>query len=63
MDADVQNFVDVINNISDDMCKKHRQSLHELMWLKKNYERYLKRRAHYAFHDISESEGLPKPEI
>jgi len=47
IDDDIQNFFHTVNKIGIDMDKAHRRKLQELAWLKKNYARYLERRALY----------------
>ena len=49
IDEDIQNFFDTVNNIAKDMDNNHRRQLKELAWVKKNYARYLERRAIYLY--------------
>eukprot|EP00795_Rhopilema_esculentum_P001278 gene1278-15663_t len=59
MDKDVENFENNLQNLADTLDEKHFRRRLELLWIKQNYRRYLKRRANYSVDE----DILPKPEI
>ena len=59
MDKDVEDFENDLHSLADKLDEKHFKRRLELLWMKQNYRRYLKRRANYSVDE----DTLPKPEI